>query len=473
MEPAHRRAVSLLLVSAFVVILNETMMSVAVPQLMADLAITASTAQWVTAAFMLTMAVVIPVTGFVLQRVTTRAAFLTAMGLFSVGTLVCALAPGFVVLVLGRVVQASGTAIMMPLLMTTVMTVTPPASRGRTMGNISVVISVAPALGPTVSGFVLGVLDWRWLFVLVLPIALGALALGAVRLTNLTEPRYARVDLASVALAALAFGGIVFGLSRFGEATHAAGGLVGAWAPVVVGAAALSLFIARQLWLQRRDAALLDLRTFTSPVFSVAVALMGLSMLSLFGTLILLPYYTQNVLGLAALTTGLLVLPGGVLMGVLAPGVGRAYDRFGARRLLVPGTVLVSAAVWGMTTLDERSAAWHVLVLHVLLSLGLALTFTPLFTASLGSLTPRLYSHGSAVVGTVQQVAGAAGTALFVTVMTAGALASTRGEATDVMAVADGVHDAFLVGAVLTLLAIPAALAIRTPSGPAAHGAGH
>ena len=144
---------------------------------------------------MLTMAVVIPVTGFVLQRLTTRAAFLAAMGLFCAGTLVCALAPGFPVLLAGRVVQASGTAIMLPLLMTTVMTVTPPAGRGRTMGNISVVISVAPALGPTVSGLVLTVLDWRWLFGLVLPIALGSLVLGAVRLPDLTTPRPARVDL--------------------------------------------------------------------------------------------------------------------------------------------------------------------------------------------------------------------------------------------------------------------------------------
>lgn len=309
---------------------------------------------------------------------------------------------------------------------------------------------------------------------LVLPIAVGALLLGAARLQNLTEPRHAKVDLASVLLSAVAFGGIVYGLSRFGEASHAAGGLVGAWTPLVAGAAALSLFVARQIWLQRTDAALLDLRTFTSPVFSVAVVLMGLSMLALFGTLILLPYYTQNVLGLEPLATGLLVLPGGVLMGVLAPGVGRAYDRVGARPLLVPGAVLVSGAVWGMTTLDERSAPWLVLALHVVLSLGLALTFTPLFTSSLGSLPARLYSHGSAVVGTVQQVAGAAGTALFVTVMTAGALAASGGSGPqDASAVAAGVRDAFLVGAVLTLLAIPAAFAVRTPAGAAPPAVGH
>ena len=462
LTPRDRRAVGLLLFSAFVVILNETTMGVAIPHLMSDLGISASSAQWVSAAFMLTMAVVIPVTGFVIQRTTTRAAFLAAMGLFSIGTLICALAPGFVVLLVGRVVQATGTAIMMPLLMTTVMTVTPPSSRGRIMGNISIVISVAPALGPTISGAVLGVLEWRWLFVLMLPIALTALALGAARLQNLTEPRYARVDVGSVVLSAFAFGGIVYGLSRFGEASQT--GVVVAWAPIVVGAAAMSLFIARQLWLQRTDGPLLDLRTFTFPGFTIGVVLMGVSMMALFGTIILLPIYAQNVLGLEALGTGLLLLPGGLLMGLLAPSVGRAYDRVGPRVLLVPGTVLVSLSAWGMTRLSAGSEPWHVLAVHVVLSGGLALTFTPLFTSALGALPMRLYSMGSATIATVQQVAGGAGTALFVTVMTARALSLSEGGADPVAATAGGVHSAFLVGAVITLLAIPAALMVRKPA---------
>ncbi|NTW39164.1 MAG: multidrug efflux MFS transporter [Cellulomonadaceae bacterium] len=464
MTARNRTAVGLLLISTFVVILNETIMGVALPELMTDLSITASTAQWVTAAFMLTMAVVIPVTGFVIQRITTRATFLTAMGLFSLGTLVCALAPGFPVLLVGRVVQAGGTAIMLPLLMTTVMTVTPPASRGRTMGNISVVISVAPALGPTISGLILSVLDWRWMFGLVLPIALAALALGAARLTNLTTPSHARVDVGSVLLSVVAFGGLVYGLSRVGEIV-AGQATVWSWAPLVLGAVGLSLFIARQVWLQRSDSALLDLRTFRSPTFSVSVALMTITMMSLFGTVILVPIYAQTVLGLEVLQTGLLLLPGGLLMGLMAPGVGRAYDRFGPRVLLVPGALVVSAALWGMTLLTTTSPPLLLLASHVLLSLGLALMFTPLFTASLGALPPHLYSHGSAVVGTVQQVAGAAGTALFVTILTARAAALGDGGAGVVDATGGGVHAAFVVGAVISLVAIPAAFAVRPARG--------
>nr|WP_142162971.1 DHA2 family efflux MFS transporter permease subunit [Cellulomonas sp. SLBN-39] len=460
MTPAHRLAIGLLLTSTFVVILNETTMGVALPSLMDSLGITAATGQWLTTGFLLTMAVVIPVTGFLLQRVTTRTAFLTAMGLFSAGTLVCALAPGFEVLLVGRVVQAGGTAIMLPLLMTTVMTVTPVAGRGRTMGNISVVISVAPALGPTLSGLVLSTLEWRWIFGLVLPIALGSLVLGALRLTDVTTPGTARIDVLSVVLSALGFGGLVFGLSHLGEA---ATGTVHASTVValVVGGTALTLFVARQLRLQRTDAALLDLRTFRSRTFGSAVATMAIMMMSLFGVIIMIPIYAQRVLGLDTLATGLLLLPGGLVMGLLAPVVGRGYDRFGPRPLLVPGTVAVSAAVWGLTLLGEQSAPWMLVAAHMTMSVGLALVFTPLFTSALGSLAPGLYSHGSAMIGTVQQVGGAAGTAVFVTVLTAVSTSATVGGADLVASTAAGTHAAFLVGGVLTLVAIPLALGVR------------
>ncbi|WP_082574039.1 DHA2 family efflux MFS transporter permease subunit [Cellulomonas sp. Root137] len=462
-----RLAVRLLLTSTFVVILNETVMGVALPRLMEDLSIPASTAQWVTTAFMLTMAIVIPVTGFVIQRFTTRTTFLAAMTLFSLGTAICALAPGFDALIVGRVVQASGTAIMLPLLMTTVMTVTPPASRGRTMGNISIVISVAPAIGPTISGLVLSVLDWRWLFALVLPIALGSLALGAVQLPNLTETRRARVDIASVILSAVAFGGIVYGLSGLG-AVATTGITTTTWVSLGAGAVALVVFVWRQLQLQKIDDALLDLRTLSSSTFTISVGVMAISMMSLFGTLILVPLYAQTVLGLEALQTGLLLLPGGLIMGLLAPSVGRAYDRFGPRPLLVPGAVVVSASAWGFTLLTATSSPWLMLACHVLLSAGLALMFTPLFTSALGSLPMHLYSHGSAMVGTVQQVAGAAGTALFVTVLTAQSATLAAGGAGVVDATAGGIHAAFLVGAVISLVAIPAAFFVR--AAPSSHG---
>ena len=232
--PDHSRrnklVINLMLVATFVVFLNETIIGVAVPAVMEDLHISASTAQWLSTAFMLTMAVVIPTTGFLMQRLNTRTVFILAMALFSLGTAIAAIAPGFEILLVGRVVQASGTAIMMPLLMTTVMTLVPPHARGRTMGNISIVMSVAPALGPAIGGAIVQGLHWRFIFIIVLPIAIAALVLGALRVKNVTEPRAVPLDTLSVILSAFAFGGLIYGLSSLGEAV-AGSAAVAPWIP--------------------------------------------------------------------------------------------------------------------------------------------------------------------------------------------------------------------------------------------------
>jgi DHA2 family lincomycin resistance protein-like MFS transporter len=463
LDARNRLVIGILLVSTFIVILNETIMSVALPKLMVSLDIPAEQAQWVTTAFMLTMAVVIPITGYLLQRFNTKPVYIAAMSFFSLGTLLAATAPGFDMLIVGRVIQACGTAIMFPLLITTVMTLVPPASRGRTMGNISIVISVAPAIGPTIAGLILSVLDWRWMFWLVLPIALVALVIGAMRIPNVTTPRKAPFDVLSVILSAFGFGGLVYGLTTIGGGGVPVGWMP-SWGPLVIGGVALALFILRQVQLQRGDRALLDLRTFLSKNFTLSIIMFAISMMALFGTLILLPIYLQNVLGLTTLSTGLLLLPGGLVMGALAPVVGRIYDKRGPGVLLIPGSFIVSAALWSLTMVTDTTPVWMVLIVHIVLSVGLALLFTPLFTSSLGSLKPALYSHGSAVVGTIQQVAGAAGTALFVTIMSTRATTLIATGDNPLLAQTDGIRAAFLVGAIISIGAIVVSFFVRKPA---------
>lgn len=468
-EPAERAfgareqlAIWLLLGSAFVVILNETIMGVALPELMHTLGISASEGQWLTTAFLLTMSVVIPITGMLIQRVPTRALFIAAMTLFSVGTLVAALAPGLPMLLVGRIVQACGTAIMMPLLMTTVVTLVPPGQRGRIMGRISIVMSVAPALGPTVSGMILEVLSWRWLFLLVLPIAIVALVLGGVRMPNVGVRKRTSIDVLSVLLSVLGFGGLVFGLSEIGSAANGAA-LVPPFIPAAIGAVALALFVWRQLSLQRTDGALLDLRTFKSRPYSLSVILIACASMALFGSLILVPIYAQNVLGLTPLQTGLLLLPGGLLMGLLGPVVGRIIDARGVRPMLIPGTIVTALALLSMGLFTDTTTVWQVLATHLVLSVGLAGVFTPLFSVSLGSLPVELASHGSAMLSTVQQVSGAAGTALFVTVMTLVSVSWAGGDpvAVDAEALAHGTRVAFIIGGVIASLGAIVALFVR------------
>ncbi|KZE41251.1 MDR family MFS transporter [Microbacterium sp. T32] len=464
----QNRVIWLLLVAAFVAILNETTMNVAIPHLIRDLSITAVAAQWLTTAFMLTMAVVIPVTGFLLQRFTTRQVFITAMSLFSLGTLVAFLSPGFELLVTARVIQASGTAIMMPLLMTTLMTIVPPQHRGRMMGRVSIVMALAPAIGPTMSGVVLDSLGWHWIFGIVLPIALVSLFVGARWIRNLGETREAPIDVVSVVLSALGFGGIVFGLSQIGgghggstDATDAAAtATVTLVASFAVGVVALALFGWRQVRLQRADAALLDLRVFRSLNFTLSVVQLGVMSLAFFGAITLVPLYLQNVLGRTALETGLAVLPGSLAMGLAGPLIGRIYDRRGTQILLIPGAIITSAVLWFYSTVGTDTSFLLLIVAQTVLSIGLALSFTPLFTASLGSLEPRFYSYGSAVVGTVQQVAGAAGIALLVTVL-AGVSASAGGGAEGDAA---GARMAFMIAAIVSLPLIVGSFVIRKPA---------
>ncbi|GAB4098669.1 hypothetical protein GCM10028789_08320 [Sinomonas halotolerans] len=373
-----RLVVTVLVIAAFVVILNETIMNVALPRLMAELGVDATTVQWLATAFMLTMSVVIPITGFLLQRYATRTVYLLAMGLFSAGTLLAALAPGFTVLLLARIVQASGTAIMMPLLMTSVLRLIPIVRRGQVMGTVSIVISVAPAVGPTLSGVILQFLSWRFMFLTVLPIALAALVYGAVKLRGAPEGAPPRLDVLSIALSVPAFGGVVYGLSRLGgEAT----GGVGPAVPLIVGGIALVAFVLRQLSLQKAGSPLLDLRAFTYPMYTVATALLMVGMMALFGVIILLPIYLQQVRGLDTLGTGLLLLPGGLVMGLLAPTVGKWFDRVGPVPLTVTGTSLITAVLVGFGFLQSDTSVWLVMALHVVMSLGLALLFTPTFTS--------------------------------------------------------------------------------------------
>ncbi|WP_280457924.1 MDR family MFS transporter [Nocardia carnea] len=451
--------IRLLVIATFVVILNETIMINAIPRLMHDLEVTERAAQWVSTAFMLTMAAVIPVTGWFLQRVTTRRAYAIAMGVFLAGTILSALAPSFGVLLAGRIVQAGGTAVMMPLLMTTLMTVVPEHDRGRVMGNVTLAISVAPAMGPVISGLVLQIASWRWLFVLVLPIAGVVTWFGLRSLENVGEPESGAIDWLSVVFAALGFGGLVYGLSQFEAGSIAAPALI-----TVAGIALIGLFVARQLWLQRTGTPLLDLRVLRSATYAKGLVLMAVAFLAMLGSMMLLPLYLQNLRELSPLLTGLLVMPGGLAMGLLGPVIGRLFDRFGGRVLVIPGSIAITVALAGFTRIGIDTPYWLLLALHVVLMVGLAAAFTPVFTLALGALPEDLYSHGSSMLGTLQQVAAALGTALVVTVMAtrAGSLEDSGVDA--VSAQLSGMQWAFAVSAALAVVVIVTAVLLPNRS---------
>ncbi|GAA1327805.1 MDR family MFS transporter [Leucobacter albus] len=463
--PRERLAIWLLLGSCFIAVVNETVMGVATAPLMREFAISAAQAQWLTTAFMLTMSIIIPMTGLVIQRFSTRTLFIVSTAVFTLGTLIAAAAPGFSVLLLGRVVQAAGTAVLSPLVMTTVATVAPPGQRGRLLGQVSVVFASAPAFGPVLAGFVLQWLSWRWLFFIMLPIAVVVLVVGGRLMPSVGVRRHARIDVFSIALAGFAFGGIVYGLSAVGSLAAGAPTL-SPWVPLAVGVVGLLAFGWRQRVLQRADRALLDLRVFAQSTFARSTVVFVASSISLFGVLFLLPLYAQNVLGFSPLVTGLIVLPGSIVSAALAPLVGRIVDARGGRRVLIAGTAVTALSLWSMLLFGEHTPLAQLFATNLLMNIGLAGVFTPIYAMALGSLPPRLASHGSATLNTVQQLAAAAGTALLVTLMT---VFSVRhgglGLAESAESMVVGLRVAFFTSATIATVGVGFALAVRDRPG--------
>lgn len=451
--------------ATFIVILNETTMSNAIAVLQDYFHITEHTAQWLTSAFMLTMAITIPLSGWIIDRFGPRGSLLAAMSTFIVGTTAAMLAPSFAILLLARVVQAIGTAIMIPLLMSTLMNVVPEHKRGGVMGYVSLAISVAPATGPVLSGAILEFLSWRWIFGIVLPLAVLVTVIGARLIPAGAGSASGAPDLLSVALSVLGFGSLVWGLSGLGE-----GGAAPLPAPLLIGIGLLGLAVLAWRQLARKAAGrepLLDVSVFGNRYYAVCIALMTIGFSAFLGLMVILPLVLQHARDVSVLHAGLTIMPAGIAMGVLGPPVGRLYDRIGARPIVVPGSVVV---VTGLALLGYLvpTAPWQLLALVTLfLGVGLACVFTPIFTASLSSVPAPLYSHGSAILATMQQVGGAAGIAALVSVMAIGA---ARGEgAPDPLA---GGQFALYAAAVIMLAVV--VLALFTPNRPGAEsGGGH
>ncbi len=465
--PATSKVVlTLLLVSAFVVMLNETIVGVALPTIQTDLGLDPVVLQWLVTAYMLTMAIVIPLTGFLMKRYTTRVVFLGAIGLFVLGTAIGASAvlfpvdAQFGVLLLARICQAAGTGVMTPLLMTSITTLVPAERRGVIMGLLGVVMSVAPVLGPLIGGLIVTAWPWWALFVVILPLGVIALLVGAWKMVNVTQTQKVPVDVLSILLSIVAFGSLVYGLSTLGDQVDDAQQGLPPWTTVLIGVVFLALFVWRQLVLQRSDAALIDMRIFASATFSWSVLTMVVMNAILFGSLTLLPFYIQQGLGADPLQSGLIVMPGGLLMGLAGPIVGSLYDRLGPRPLVIPGAFVTALALWLMAfLLDASTSTWTLLALYLVLCVGLALLFSPLFTVAMASVKPQFVTYASAGIGTVQQIAGALGTSVFIVIYTLG-----RGPDVTSASVAAGTHSALVVAAVAALSIIALSFFISRPA---------
>ncbi|MBB6731042.1 DHA2 family efflux MFS transporter permease subunit [Cohnella zeiphila] len=455
-----------LIIGAFVAILNETLLANALPDLMKEFAVSYSTIQWLSTAYMLVIGVLVPVTAVLQLWFTTRQMFLSAMILFFVGTLISAFAPEFGVLLTGRIVQALGTGLMLPVMMNTILVIFPPEKRGGAMGLMGLVIMFAPAIGPTVSGLILDSLEWRWLFYLVLPLALFSILFAAGFLKNVSTLTKPKVDVLSILLSTIGFGGVVYGFSKSGEIGWSDPEVY--WT-IIVGIVALILFVWRQLLLKEP---VMDLRAFKFPMFTLVTILLFVVMMTLFSTLTLLPLFMQGALLMTAFKSGLTLLPGGVVNGIMAPVSGKLFDKFGPRLLVVPGLVIVCVAIWMFTGINETTSNGYIILIHIIMMVGISAVMMPAQTTGLNQLPRNLYPHGTAIMNTLQQVSGAIGTALFISIMSNRSkdYLSKSSDPTNPLEAAkgmvSGLHSAFWIGLAIGVLALILGFFVKRTKSP-------
>ncbi|MGE7691589.1 DHA2 family efflux MFS transporter permease subunit [Lysinibacillus sp. NPDC097214] len=403
--------ISILFVGAFVAFLNNTLLNVALPTIMKDFGITYSSVQWLATGYMLVSGILVPASAFFVTRFKNRHLFIVAMSVFTIGTAMAGFAPNFGTLLAGRMVQAAGAASMSPLLMNVMLISFPKEKRGAAMGIFGLVMISAPAIGPTLSGYIVEHHDWRMLFQMIIPFAVISLLFGIWKLENVMDTREVHLDISSVLLSTIAFGGILYGFSAAGDKGWSSPWVYGT---ISAGLLALIIFIFKQL---RMDQPLLELRIYKYPMFALGSAISVIVSMAMFSGMILTPAYVQSIRGIEPFEAGLMMLPGALVMGIMSPITGKMFDKFGPRVLAIIGLTITTIASFGLTKLEIDSSYTFIVSMYTIRMFGLSMVMMPIMTNGLNQLPQMMNPHGTAINNTVQQVAGAIGSAVMVTFM--------------------------------------------------------
>ena len=409
-ERTKKLLLIVLIIGGFFSTLNQTLLNVALNDFMDIFDVNAATVQWLSTGFMLVNGVLVPVTAFLMKRFSTRQLFISSMLFLLVGSIVAACATNFGMLLTGRMIQAAGAGIIMPLMMTVIVYLFPPEQRGAMMGKIGFAIIFAPAIAPTLAGFLLDYLSWRWLFIFIIPFAAIVIIVAMKYLINVSEPAKVKLDVLSVIYSTIGFGAILYGFSSAGSRGWDDAVVL---TTIIVGLIVTLLFVIRQL---RSTEPLLNLRVFTSNVYTMTSIINIAITILMYADLILLPIYLQSGRGYSAFVAGLILLPGAIINALLSPTAGKLFDKFGAKPLFITGTALIAISMVGVLNITPETSMLYIIVRTIVLRVGLACISMPLNTATLNALPRELASHGSAVNNTVRQLAGAVGTAVIVTI---------------------------------------------------------
>ncbi|HDC2859519.1 TPA: DHA2 family efflux MFS transporter permease subunit [Staphylococcus aureus] len=401
-----------LLFGMFIAILNQTLLNVALPKINTEFNISASTGQWLMTGFMLVNGILIPITAYLFNKYSYRKLFLVALVLFTIGSLICAISMNFPIMMVGRVLQAIGAGVLMPLGSIVIITIYPPEKRGAAMGTMGIAMILAPAIGPTLSGYIVQNYHWNVMFYGMFIIGIIAILVGFVWFKLYQYTTNPKADIPGIIFSTIGFGALLYG---FSEAGNKGWGSVEIETMFAIGIIFIILFVIRGL---RMKAPMLNLEVLKFPTFTLTTIINMVVMLSLYGGMILLPIYLQNLRGFSALDSGLLLLPGSLIMGLLGPFAGKLLDTIGLKPLAIFGIAVMTYATWELTKLNMDTPYMTIMGIYVLRSFGMAFIMMPMVTAAINALPGRLASHGNAFLNTMRQLAGSIGTAILVTVMT-------------------------------------------------------
>lgn len=403
--------IAVLFIGAFISFLNNTLMNVALPTIMQDFQISYATVQWLSNGYMLVSGVLIPASAFFITRFNTKPLFVVATSIFTLGTLLAAFSPNFGTLLAGRMVQAAGSSVMAPLLMNVMLVSFPIEKRGTAMGFFGLIMMAAPAIGPTLSGYIVEHYNWRILFTMILPFAVISVLLGLWKLENVIPTKKKSLDYFSIVLSTIGFGSLLYGFSTAGNKGWSDPVII---TTIIIGIIGIVLFVLRQLKL---ESPFLSMEIFKAPSYTLSAIFSSVLGMGLTVGMILTPAYLQSVRHIEPMESGLMMLPGALVMAAMSPITGRLFDKFGPRVLAIIGMSIMTVTTYLLSHLEIDTSIIYIISVYTVRTIGISLVMMPVMTNGLNSLAPRLNPHGTAANNTIQQIAGSIGTAVLIAVM--------------------------------------------------------
>lgn len=443
-EKDKQRMIGVLLVGTFITVLNAMLLTSALPAIMNDMGVSATTVQWLTSGYSLTEAVIIPLAAFLMGRFDTRKLFLGGMTIFAVGSIVSAVAPVFGLLLLGRVLQACATGFVMPMVFSVILLIIPRERRGSAMGAIGLIIGFAPTIGPSLSGVLVDTVGWRSIFAIVAVCAI-LVVIGALKAVKpYGDFKRSRFDVPSFLFSTIGLICLLYGLSSLSSSTNIALNI----GLIVVGIALLALYARRQLTL---DQPMLRVDILRTRNYRIAVICVAVFQATVMGVGTIMPLYIQGALGHTATVSGLALLPGAAISACAGLLSGRIFDSRGVRIPVLCGIVIIICGAAGFTLLGIDSSIIAVGVAYGLLVIGMQFVMTPLNTWGVNSLANEAIQHAQSTSNTINQVAASFGIALLVTVSSAVSGSTAAGSAAEQLFA--GYHASFYVVVALAVIA--------------------